>query len=150
MPQDAPVSSAATASGPATGSRPGADAIVGLTERDAARRLAVDGPNLLAVDQRRGLAALAGEVVREPMFLLLLGAGAVYLLMGERNEALDCRVYARAAAWILGADRWSDARWLELERQLAVEVSEAAGDGLEKAKARPSAQRRTMRSNYMR
>jgi phage terminase large subunit GpA-like protein len=28
----------------------------------------------------------------------------------ERNEALDCRVYARAAAWIAGADRWSEAR----------------------------------------
>ena len=34
---------------------------------------------------RRGLAALAGEVVREPMFLLLLGAGAVYLLMGDQR-----------------------------------------------------------------
>ena len=26
----------------------------------------------------------------------------------ERNEALDCRVYARAAAWIAGADRWTE------------------------------------------
>jgi len=25
----------------------------------------------------------------------------------ERNEALDCRVYARAAAWMAGADRWA-------------------------------------------
>ena len=33
----------------------------------------------------------------------------------ERNEALDCRVYARAAAWIAGADRWSEARWADLE-----------------------------------
>ncbi len=31
--------------------------------------------------------------------------------MRERNEALDCRVYARAAAWILGADRWDEATW---------------------------------------
>lgn len=29
----------------------------------------------------------------------------------ERNEALDCRVYARAAAWRMGVDRWSDAEW---------------------------------------
>ena len=36
----------------------------------------------------------------------------------ERNEALDCRVYARAAAWIAGADRWSEAKWAELEKQL--------------------------------
>ncbi len=38
----------------------------------------------------------------------------------ERNEVLDCRVYARAAAWIAGADRWPDAKWRDLERQLAV------------------------------
>lgn len=36
----------------------------------------------------------------------------------DRNEALDLRVYARAAAWIAGADRWSDRQWeaLEMER----------------------------------
>ncbi len=37
--------------------------------------------------------------------------------MRERNEALDCRVYARAAAWILGADRWSEKVWRDLEAQ---------------------------------
>ena len=36
----------------------------------------------------------------------------------ERNEALDCRVYARAAAWIEGADRWGEAKWAALEAQL--------------------------------
>ena len=36
----------------------------------------------------------------------------------ERNEALDCRVYARAAAWIAGADRWTDEKWRDLEDQL--------------------------------
>jgi len=38
----------------------------------------------------------------------------------ERNEALDCRVYARAAAWIAGADRWSERKWQELKRQLGI------------------------------
>ncbi|MDG4610334.1 MAG: phage terminase large subunit family protein, partial [Defluviicoccus sp.] len=41
--------------------------------------------------------------------------------MRERNEALDCRVYARAAAWIAGLDRWSERKWRELEAQLGVE-----------------------------
>ena len=36
----------------------------------------------------------------------------------ERNEALDCRVYARAAAWIAGADRWGEEKWRDLERQV--------------------------------
>jgi phage terminase large subunit GpA-like protein len=40
----------------------------------------------------------------------------------ERNEALDCRVYARAAAWIAGIDRWTKRRWQELERQLGIET----------------------------
>ena len=38
----------------------------------------------------------------------------------ERNEALDCRSYARAAAWIAGLDRWEEGRWRELERQLGM------------------------------
>ncbi|MFZ1057693.1 MAG: phage terminase large subunit family protein [Candidatus Rokuibacteriota bacterium] len=29
----------------------------------------------------------------------------------DRNEALDCRVYARAAAWRMGVDRWTAADW---------------------------------------
>ena len=44
--------------------------------------------------------------------------------MRERNEALDCRVYARAAAWILGADRWDEATWRSLEGQAGVETKE--------------------------
>jgi phage terminase large subunit GpA-like protein len=47
----------------------------------------------------------------------------------ERNEALDCRVYARAAAWIAGADRWTEAMWRDLERQVGiVEVAEDVGE----------------------
>jgi len=41
-------------------------------------------------------------------------------LMRQRNEALDCRTYARAAVWLAGADRWSDARWRALEEQLGL------------------------------
>lgn len=32
----------------------------------------------------------------------------------DRNEALDCRVYARAAAIALGIDKWDDEKWEEL------------------------------------
>lgn len=38
----------------------------------------------------------------------------------DRNEALDCRVYARAAAVLLGVDRWPDARWQELASAVAL------------------------------
>ena len=42
----------------------------------------------------------------------------------ERNEVLDCRIYARAAAWIAGADRWSDEKWRDLEDQVGIAPSD--------------------------
>ncbi|WP_296644609.1 phage terminase large subunit family protein [Roseinatronobacter sp.] len=46
----------------------------------------------------------------------------------ERNEALDTRVYARAAAWILGADRFDERMWRQLEAQAGVETPSVAPD----------------------
>nr|WP_173983182.1 phage terminase large subunit family protein [Magnetospirillum sp. SS-4] len=60
---------------------------------------------LVTVKNRRGFSKLEWQKLR------------------ERNEALDCRVYARAAAWIAGADRWPEAKWRDLEGQLAVVAS---------------------------
>lgn len=36
----------------------------------------------------------------------------------ERNEALDCRVYARAAAYVYGIDRFTEEQWEQLEGRL--------------------------------
>ena len=44
----------------------------------------------------------------------------------ERNEALDTRVYARAAAWILGTDRFDARMWRQLETQAGVETTDVA------------------------
>jgi phage terminase large subunit GpA-like protein len=41
--------------------------------------------------------------------------------MRERNEALDCYVYARAAAAVEGLDRFSDRHWFEMERSLGMD-----------------------------
>ncbi|MFN3576411.1 MAG: phage terminase large subunit family protein [Tabrizicola sp.] len=71
----------------------------------------------------------------------------------ERNEALDCRVYARAAAWILGADRWPEARWADLETQLGVAKQggpEAGSATAPSVPTRTMPRRRTVRSSYMR
>ena len=76
--------------------------------------------------------------------------------MRERNEALDCRVYARAAAWIVGIDRFSEARWKELEAQIVVEereTVESAEDLPRNAgvlRRKPSSKRRTFHSSYLR
>jgi phage terminase large subunit GpA-like protein len=43
-----------------------------------------------------------------------------------RNEALDMRVYARAAVWLAGADRWPESYWADLEQQLGVTTAPQA------------------------
>jgi Ca2+-transporting ATPase len=60
----------------------------GLSEDEAAARLARDGPNELPSQRSRGLFAVVREVVREPMFQLLVAAGLLYLLMGKLSDAL--------------------------------------------------------------
>lgn len=60
----------------------------GLTEAEAAHRLKTDGYNELPSSKQRSILAIAWDVVREPMLLLLFGCGAVYLLLGDWHEAL--------------------------------------------------------------
>ena len=48
----------------------------------------------------------------------------------DRNEALDCRTYARAAAAAYGMDRFNDVVWQALERRLADLVWQA-GQGFQ-------------------
>jgi len=111
------------------------------TEAEWLRQLTAE--QLVSVKTRRGFQRLEWQKVR------------------ERNEVLDCRVYARAAAWIVGADRWSEARWRDLEAQLGAnqhEDSEAGSTELEpgtqapaagRIRASPRGGRRVFRSSYV-
>jgi Ca2+-transporting ATPase len=60
----------------------------GLASTEAAARLAAEGPNRLPASERRGTLAIAAEVVREPMLLLLVAAAGLYLVVGDLHEAL--------------------------------------------------------------
>lgn len=62
--------------------------LIGLTEADAAARLASSGPNLIRQQRSRTLTRIIIDTLREPMFLLLLGAAGVYLVVGDFAEAL--------------------------------------------------------------
>eukprot|EP01030_Chromulinospumella_sphaerica_P024974 gene24974-25087_t len=60
----------------------------GLSSRVAAERLRSMGANELPVARPRSNLRLLADVVAEPMFLLLVGCGAIYLLLGDPDEAL--------------------------------------------------------------
>jgi Ca2+-transporting ATPase len=65
-----------------------ADSLRGLDQETVSRRLLEEGPNDIGLSQQRSLQAIMIEVGTEPMFLLLIAAGLVYLLMGDAGEAL--------------------------------------------------------------
>jgi phage terminase large subunit GpA-like protein len=67
----------------------------------------------------------------------------------ERNEALDCRVYARAAASALGIDRFGDTTWQRLERALGSAVQPQSEATEIKKQTQPASERRVIRSNYL-
>jgi Ca2+-transporting ATPase len=59
-----------------------------LTEEEAAIRLRTDGPNALEEAGRHGFLRALFGVVRQPMFLLLIAAGLLYLALGNAADAL--------------------------------------------------------------
>ena len=62
--------------------------ITGLSEQEAVARLKRDGYNELPSTKQRSIFAIAFEVVREPMFLMLVACGTLYLFLGDVEEAL--------------------------------------------------------------
>ena len=67
---------------------PGVASLQGLSSREAAERLRREGPNEIPAAGRGGVVALAVDVLREPMILLLVAAGAIYFALGETRDAV--------------------------------------------------------------
>ena len=59
----------------------------------------------------------------------------------DRNEALDCYVYARAAAAIEGLDRYSERHWRELENYLSDMTVRQKDEAVKPAPKKPTGRR---------
>ncbi len=62
--------------------------LVGLTEQEARTRLLNEGPNSLPSEKEQSLFQVIFSVLKEPMLLLLLGAGVISFLLAELVDAL--------------------------------------------------------------
>src|SRR5450830_1284528 len=71
-----------------TSNIPEAKTHIGLSQAEVNKRLKTEGMNELPSSDKRDLFGIALEVLREPMFLLLVVAGAIYLLLGDVSDAL--------------------------------------------------------------
>ncbi len=62
--------------------------ISGLSEAEATQKLQEDGYNEIPSAKKRSILAITFDVVKEPMFLILVACGIVYLILGDLQEAL--------------------------------------------------------------
>ncbi|MCK9151281.1 cation-translocating P-type ATPase [Methanobacterium alcaliphilum] len=62
--------------------------ISGLSESEAVARLEKYGYNELPSTEKRGFLDLMIDVIKEPMFLLLITCGSIYFILGDLQEGL--------------------------------------------------------------
>jgi P-type Ca2+ transporter type 2C len=103
---------------------------VGLTEAQAQARLRADGFNDLPKTAHRTFLRIVGDVLREPMFVLLLGAGAIYLVLGNLSEALMLLVIATISVSITVVQELRSERVLEALRDMTSPRALVIRDGV--------------------
>ena len=92
---------------------------IGLSSAAAAARLQSDGYNELPAVEPRGVFRIIFEVVRQPMFALLIAGGLIYLLLGDRMEAILLLAFASLSVLITIVQESRSERVLEALRNLA-------------------------------
>ncbi|ESS71566.1 cation-transporting ATPase Pma1 [Methyloglobulus morosus KoM1] len=91
----------------------------GLSATMAADRLKQDGYNELPTTDKRGFLRIVFEILRQPMFALLIGGGVVYLLLGDRTEAVMLLLFACFSVIITIVQESRSEHVLEALRNLA-------------------------------
>ena len=105
----------------------------GLSQDQAQALLQEHGPNALDTEPRRSLATRLLDMVREPMFVLLLAAAALYIALGDRLEGLTLSLFVLA---MLGLTFWQEGRAesaLQALRQLTEPMARVLRDGQEQS-----------------
>ena len=103
----------------------------GLSSTVAQQRLKLEGLNQLPATGRRTLQLIIWDVVREPMLLLLVAAGAIYLLLGDVNDALMLLGFVIAVMGITVFQENKTERVLDALRELTSPRALVLRDGTE-------------------
>ena len=106
--------------------------IKGLSETEASERLNKEGYNELPSAKMRSIFAIALEVMKEPMFLLLVACGALYLILGDVGEALMLLGFVFVVIGITLYQERKTERALEALRDLSSPRALVIRDGQEK------------------
>jgi Ca2+-transporting ATPase len=101
----------------------------GLSVSEAATRLRAEGFNELPSSKPRNIFVIAWEVVREPMFLMLVACGVIYLALGDAREALMLMGFVFVVMGITLYQERKTERALEALRDLSSPRASVIRDG---------------------
>ncbi len=106
--------------------------MAGLTSAEASQRLATDGPNVLPSSQPKNLLRIVVGIIKEPMFLMLMIAGGLYLVLGDLGEALFLLAFVFVVIGITLMQERKTQRALESLRDLSAPRAQVIRDGEER------------------
>ncbi len=101
----------------------------GLSTAAVAERVQAEGFNELPSSQKRSIIGITKEVVQEPMFLLLMACGTLYLLLGDFKEALILLAFVFVVMGITLYQERKTERALEALRDLSSPRAMVIRDG---------------------
>ncbi len=104
----------------------------GLSGRDVEERLSRYGYNELPSSQRKGILNIIFEVFKEPMFLLLVACGVIYLILGDFSEASLLLLFVFVVMGITIYQQGKTERAIEALRDLSSPRALVIRDGVQK------------------
>lgn len=102
----------------------------GLTEQEASSRLKRFGANDIHRPHSRTIFDIARATLKEPMFLLLLGAAATYLIVGDVGEGIFMLAGATVSFGLVIVQEARSERALQALRDLAEPKARVVRDGV--------------------
>ena len=108
------------------------DQLNGLTQAQAAAQLEASGPNEMPRSGGRSLLRVLLDTLREPMFLLLVGAATLYLVLGNLGEGLFLLAGALISIGLVAFQEARSERALEALRDLAQPFARVIRAGVQK------------------
>lgn len=104
--------------------------VPGLTTAQARTRLAEDGPNEVAQSARRSVWQRLIDMLRQPMFALLVTAALLYMLLGDLTEGLTLGVFVLAVLVLSFYQEGQSEAAIDALRQLTQAQARVQRDGV--------------------
>jgi len=108
------------------------ESVKGLSSVEAAEKIRTEGYNELPESQKHGIFGIIVEVIKEPMFILLVASGLIYFVLGDVTEGIMLMSFVFVIIGITVYQEQKTERALEALRNLSSPRALVIRDGEQK------------------